>query len=106
MGISASIITNTKDDVLLIPSSAIKSDDSGNNYVQILEKRKPVNQNIEIGLVSDSQTEIISGLKEGDTIITSTTTATTTKSSTSTQSVFGGFGSRTGTTNNVRIQGR
>src|SRR3989339_809282 len=101
MGISASIITNTKDDVLLIPSSAIKSDDSGNNYVQILEKRKPVNQNIEIGLVSDSQTEIISGLKEGDTIITSTTTATTTKSSTSTQSVFGGFGSRTGTTNNV-----
>src|SRR3989339_160520 len=101
MGVSASIITNTKDDVLLVSSSAVKSDDSGNNYVQILKNGKPVNQSVEIGLASDSQTEITSGLKEGDVVITSTTTATTTKSSTSTQSVFGGFGSRTGTTNNV-----
>ncbi|MDO9027786.1 MAG: efflux RND transporter periplasmic adaptor subunit, partial [Candidatus Roizmanbacteria bacterium] len=91
MGITANIITNTKDDVLLIPSSAVKSVDSGNNYVQILKNGKPVNQNIEIGLVSDSQTEITSGLKEGDTVITSTTEVSTTKSSTKTQSVFGGF---------------
>lgn len=93
MGISANIITNTKDDVLLISSSAIKSDDSGSNYVQILKNEKPVNQSVEIGLASDSQTEIISGLKEGDTVIASTTTAATTKSSTGTQSVFGGLNS-------------
>ena len=93
MGISANIITNTKDDVLLISSSAVKSDDSGNNYVQILKNGKPVNQNIEIGLSSESQTEITSGLQEGDVVITSTTTATKTKSSTNTQSVFGGLNS-------------
>src|SRR3989339_52169 len=72
MGISANIITNTKDDVLLISSSAVKSDDSGNNYVQILKNGKPVNQTVEIGLSSDSQTEITSGLQEGDVVITST----------------------------------
>lgn len=93
MGISANIITNTKDDILLISSSAIKNDSNGNDYVQLLEKGKPVNQNVEIGLASDSQTEIISGLKEGDTVITSTTNGVTTKSSTGTQSVFGGFNS-------------
>jgi len=104
MGITASIITNTKNDVLLVSSSAVKSDDNGNNYVQLFENGKPVNQNIEIGLSSDNQTEITSGLKEGDVVITSTTTATT-KSSTQTQSVFGGFGGRTGG-NNVKIEGR
>ena len=92
MGVSASIITNTKNDALLVSSSAVKSDDSGNNYVQILKNEKPVDQSVEIGLASDSQTEITSGLKEGDTVITSTTSAATTKSSTSTQSVFGGLG--------------
>lgn len=91
MRITANIITNTKDDILLVSSSAVKSDDRGNNYVQILKNGKPVNQNIEIGLVSDSQTEIASGLKEGDIVITSTTEVSTTKSSTKTQSVFGGF---------------
>jgi HlyD family secretion protein len=93
MGISANIITNTKDDILLISSSAVKTDDNGNNYVQILKNGKPVNQNIEIGLSSDTQTEITSGLQEGDVVITVTTTATTTKSSTNTQSVFGGLNS-------------
>ena len=87
------IITNTKDDVLLVSSSAVKSDDNGNNYVQILKNGKPVNQNVEIGLSSDSQTEITSGLKEGDVVITSTIAATTTKTSTQTQSVFGGLNS-------------
>ncbi|KKP59225.1 MAG: hypothetical protein UR54_C0030G0003 [Candidatus Roizmanbacteria bacterium GW2011_GWA2_34_18] len=104
MGVTANIITNTKDEVLLIPSSAVKSDENGNNYVQILKNGKPDNQNIEIGLVSDSQTEITSGLNVGDTVITSTT-QTTSPSTQQTQSVFGGFGGRGGG-NNMRIQGR
>lgn len=105
MGITANIITNTKDDVLLVSSSAVKTDSSGNNYVQILINGKPVNTNVEIGLSSDTQTEITSGLKEGDTVITSTTEAATT-TSTQTQSVFGGFGGNRGGGNNVRIEGR
>ena len=105
MGVSANIITDTKDDVLLVSSSAVKTDDNGNNYVQILKNGKPINQNIEVGLSSDSQTEIISGLIEGETIITSTTQATST-STQQTQSVFGGFGNRGGAGGNIRIQGR
>lgn len=104
MGITANIITNTKDDTLLVSSSAVKTDDSGNNYVQVMKNGKPVNQNVEIGLSSDSQTEITSGLSEGDTVITSTTQTTST-STQQTQSVFGGFNSGRGG-NNVRIQGR
>jgi multidrug efflux pump subunit AcrA (membrane-fusion protein) len=107
MGISANIITDTKNDILLVSSSAVKSDDSGNNYVQILKNGKPVNQNVEIGLSSDSQTEIVSGLSEGDTVITLTNQATST-STQQTQSVFGGFGGRGGVGGvggNVRIQG-
>ena len=94
MGISANIITNTKDDILLVSSSAVKTDDSGNSYVQIMQNGKPVNQNVEVGLSSDTQTEIVSGLKEGDIIITSTTTTATKSSSTATQSVFGGLNNR------------
>jgi len=105
MGVSANIITDTKDDVLLVSSSAVKTDDNGNNYVQILKNGKPINQNIEVGLSSDSQTEIISGLIEGETIITSTTQTTST-STQQTQSVFGGFGNRGGAGGNIRIQGR
>ncbi|MFA6533060.1 MAG: efflux RND transporter periplasmic adaptor subunit [Patescibacteria group bacterium] len=106
MGVSANIITNTKDDVLLVSSSAVKTDSNGVYYVEILKNGKPVNQTVEIGLSSDSQTEITSGLSEGDIVITSTSQITNT--STQTQSVFGGFGNRGGIGGggNVRIQGR
>jgi len=108
MGITANIITNIKDDVFLVSSSAVKIDNNGNSYVQLLTNGKPINTNVEVGLSSDTQTEIISGLKEGDTIITSTTEVSTT-TSTQTQSVFGGFGggNRGGAGgNNIRIQSR
>lgn len=105
MGVSVNIITNTKDDVLLISSSAIKTNSDNTNYVQILKNGKPTDQTVEIGLASDSQTEIVSGLSEGDTVVTSTTQATgiTTQQ---TKSVFGGGLGGGGTSGNVRIQGR
>jgi HlyD family secretion protein len=108
MGITANIITNTKDNVLLVSSSTVNTDSNGNNYVQTLTNGKPVNINVEVGLSSDTQTEITSGLKEGDTVITSTVQATSATSTTQTQSVFGGFGgnNRSAGGNAVRIQGR
>lgn len=106
MGVSANIITNTKDDVLLVSSSAVNTDNNGNNYVQTLTNGKTVNINVEVGLSSDTQTEIVSGLKEGDTVITSTIQATSTTSTTQTQSVFGGLGGNNRSTGSTRIQGR
>jgi len=55
---------------------------------QTLTNGKTVNINVEVGLSSDTQTEIVSGLKEGDTVITSTIQATSTTSTTQTQSVL------------------
>jgi len=112
MSVSASVITDMKQDVLIIPSSAIKS--SGNvSYVEMpneqvasnfansnsgtILQNTPLQQQIQIGLVNDIDTEITSGLKEGDTIIIRTITASSTTTTTGTQNSIripgaGGFG--------------
>ena len=53
----------------------------------------PTKTTVEIGIANDTNTEIISGLNEGDIIVTKTITgsATTTKT-TSTKSILGGMG--------------
>jgi len=98
MSVSASIITDVKQNVLLVPNSAIKS--QGNvYYVETLSGATPTSQTtanvsgitsntapnqqqIEIGSANDSYTEVTSGLKEGDTIISQTITGTSSTSST------------------------
>lgn len=87
MSVSASIITDIKQDVILVSSSAIKS--SGEiSYVEMPSETVaadsvgalggvplaslPRQQVVEIGLTDDSETEITSGLSEGDQIITRT----------------------------------
>jgi HlyD family secretion protein len=71
MSVSASIITNVKQDVILVPNSAIKFNNS-NNYVELLKEKKPYSQVVEIGISNDTMTEIISGLSEGDQVIVQT----------------------------------
>ncbi len=87
MAASANIIIETKTDVLTVPSTAIQSQ-NGESAVSVL--RNGIEQQVPIttGLSSDTQTEIISGLSEGDTVITGTVTATQAQ----TGSVFGGAG--------------
>ncbi len=91
MASTANIILDSKNDVLYIPSSAIQNSD-GQNYVRVLKNGKEQEVNIEIGLTSDTQTEITSGLKEGDIVITGTTTDATTTSTGSNSPFGGGFG--------------
>lgn len=98
MSVSATIITNTAQDVIVVPSSAVKSK-GGISYVEIfnsplvdnsassssgsLSAIPPTQTEVVIGLIGDTTTEITSGLKEGDIIVTKTiTTTTTTKSTT------------------------
>lgn len=81
MNVSASITTDSKADVLLIPSGAIKSQ-NGNFYVQIMNGENPENRNVELGIYSSTQTEIVSGIKEGDKVVTQTIDASA-KSNTS-----------------------
>lgn len=71
MTVNTSIIIAKKDDVLLAPNSAIKTV-KGKTQVQILVDNQPRSIEVETGLTDDVQTEIISGLKEGQEIITGT----------------------------------
>jgi hypothetical protein len=94
MALSAQIITSTVDDVIMVPSVSIKTN-NGQTSVQILKDGKPETVNVEVGASNDTQTVIKSGVNEGDVVVTSSsanTKSSTTKSSTSTGSVFGGGG--------------
>jgi len=110
MSVSASIIVDMKQDVLAVPNSAIKT--QGNiSYVQVLgtipsganaaqgfeTKEIPQEKTIEVGIASDTYTEVLSGLTEGEHIISRTisnSSAATTK--TTTPSLLGGSGARIG----------
>ncbi len=105
MSASANIIIETKDNVVLVPSSAITTQDS-QSTVKIMKNGQVQETPVEIGSASDTQTEVLSGISEGDTIITSVTTTGTQSASSSTQSPFSGFGGggmRTGSSNAIRI---
>jgi multidrug efflux pump subunit AcrA (membrane-fusion protein) len=108
MSVSAVITTDKKLDILLVPSSAIKTDNSGLSYVEVLPESAqsansgtitsaavPEKKYIQTGLSDDTNTEITSGLSEGDKIIVKTTTASQTAAKTTQQSglqMFGGGG--------------
>ena len=111
MSTSVNIITESKDNVLLVPSAAIKSGYQG-SYVQTLpgvtatgrrpvsSSVKPVHQAVQVGDSNDTQTEIVSGVNEGDLIITQTiassTSAATQSSAGGLSSLFGGRGAGAG----------
>ncbi len=68
MTVTVSIIIDKKNNVLLVPSSVIQNR-KGQNYVSVLVNGKPQSVPVETGLSSDTQTEVVSGLNEGDLVI-------------------------------------
>lgn len=73
MSTNATIITDSKTDVLLVANSAVKTGGNGGNYVQMLDAGgQPQPQTVQIGLANDTLTEIVSGLNEGDKVVTQT----------------------------------
>ncbi len=93
MSVSAAIITNVKQDILTVPNSAVKS--QGNiHYVEIGSdvSTPPTQQTVEIGVSNDDSTEIVSGLKEGDQIVTRTVANQAKPATVSAPSLFGGGG--------------
>lgn len=103
MSVSATIITNVKQDVLVVPNSAIKSQGNA-SYVEILDGATdtssqgvtsadpPRQQMVQVGLSNDTSTEIVSGLSQGDTIVVRTIIPTTTTTAASAPSLFGAGG--------------
>ncbi len=95
MSASADIIINVKNSVVLVPSSAVQT--FGNqSTVRILKNGQVTGVEVEIGDSSDTQTEIVSGINAGDTVVTSyisTQTGTSTGSSPFSGNLrFGGSG--------------
>jgi len=117
MSVSATIITDIRQDVLTVPNSAIKSQ-AGTSYIEMFDtplppstdgligsisKTAPNKIPVEVGLTSDTESEITSGIKEGDEIVTRTITPSAT-TTTSAPSIFGGAGgNRTTGGGGVRI---
>jgi len=103
MSVSAAIITAIKQDVLVVSNSAIKSQ-NGLSYVEMFDGPlvkptdgligsisviAPTKIPVEVGISNDSETEIISGIKEGDEIITRTILPSATMTATPAPSIFG-----------------
>lgn len=96
MAVSATIIISVKDDVILVPSTAVKTV-NGNPSVTVLKNKVPSVVTVETGDSNDTQTEIKSGLQVGDVVVTSTTNTASTKTTTSgSNSIFSGAGNRFG----------
>lgn len=104
MTVNANIITDMKQDVLMVPSSAVRT--QGNiNYVEVVEQgslqdqanatagislaTSPRRTEVVTGFSNDESVEIISGLEEGQQYVSRTITTGTTATQTA-PSLFGG----------------
>ncbi len=119
MSTSVSIITDVRQDVVIVPSSAIKTQ-NGTSYVLLVDKGEavssstqgsllntlPTDQTVEVGISDDTSTEIISGLNEGDKIVTKTITSAITAKSTAPSILSATGANRSATGGAARAFGR
>jgi len=81
MSVRADIYTQSSEEALAVPVQAVLFDedfgedeenkgDKEQNYVFVMADGKAVRNDVEVGLSSDSDQEIVSGLEEGETVIT------------------------------------
>lgn len=70
MSADAKIITASKENVIAIPAEAVRSR-AQRKYVYVLKDGQPQPVDVTVGMSSDSQVEITSGLQEGDKVILS-----------------------------------
>jgi multidrug efflux pump subunit AcrA (membrane-fusion protein) len=80
MTLTADITTQDVPNALTVPNAALKTN-SGRAYVEILDAQGAVQQvYVQTGASNDTVTQITSGLKAGDQVITGTSTGTSTTS--------------------------
>lgn len=68
MTAQVTIIAGKKENVLVVPSRAVKIDPQGNYYVMVKKGDKWEKRVIKIGWESQGKTEVVSGLKEGEEV--------------------------------------
>jgi len=92
MSASANIITEVKNNVVIVPVGALTTDASGTTTVRVMKNGVVDNRTVEVGLTSDTEAEIISGVSQGEEVVTAVVNSTSTGGTSSTRSVFGGLG--------------
>ena len=104
MAVTATIITDSQPDVLLIPSTAIDTASDGTSTVRVIKDGVTSSVTVTLGSTNDSQTVIKSGLSEGDTIISSSISSQS-KSNNNTSSDFSSSNRNTNTRTGTFIMG-
>jgi len=69
MSATADIIINGRSNVLLVPNRAIGQDSQGKPVVKVMVGEQVEERAVVIGISDGSQTEIVSGLNEGETVV-------------------------------------
>jgi hypothetical protein len=69
MNATCDFVTTRKKSVLYVPNEAIKETDGG-TVVTVIEKGKQVQRKVKVGISGNDYTEIVSGLREGETVVT------------------------------------
>ncbi len=69
MSATADIVIAERKDVLLVPDRAIKEDSRGNPIVDVMVNGQSEERAVVIGVSDGSQTEILSGLAEGEVVV-------------------------------------
>lgn len=109
MAVNATIITDIKNNVILVPSGAVQTS-NGASTVRVMRNGQVTSVSVEIGDSNDTQTEVVSGVNVGDIIVTGQTGATTPGSAGAATSPFGntrgGFGGAGGGGSQMFIQRR
>jgi len=116
MSVNVSVITNIAADVLTVPSSAVQTQGTNSVVLKldpsqtqtvagqtgVIAKTAPVRAVVQTGVSDGSNTQILSGLNEGDSIVIQSITITSTKSAASSATSVlrlgggGGFGGGAG----------
>lgn len=69
MSANVDIIKDYKKDILLVPSDAIRKDRDGESFLLVFDNKKREKRFVKTGIFDDANTEIVSGVKEGEKIL-------------------------------------
>ena len=95
MSASCNILVNTKDNILTVPNASIKSV-NGQKTVQTYNNNVLESVVVTTGISNDTDTEILTGLQEGDVVVTGTISTGTTRPSTAGGTSLFNLGGATG----------
>ena len=69
MSVDADIVIDERSDILLVPDRAIKQDSQGNPVVEVMLGEQAQERPVVIGISDGFDTEIVSGISEGEVVV-------------------------------------